>query len=251
MNFKNILITSIGLFVLSFSFFSCEKETEKLDEEFFGYEYYPVSVGNEWVYKVDSLLYSNDGIFKDTASWYIREKITKIHKVGNEENNYVVERSKSKDNINWTISDIWTIKKTDSNIQKTEENLTFIKLIFPPKKGKGWDGNAFINPGAEVSVFGENFKMFENWSYKITEEIPSMNLGGKTYDNVIKVREVDEESIVNLKRSYAHYAKGVGLILEERSILFDQPNNTEEIEWAIKADMGFILRRELISHNIK
>ena len=234
------------LFAIISMHIACEPVTEKIDDSYLGYQYYPIAIGNEWTYRLDSFLYSNQGIYRDTASWYVKEKITEKHEIGSEENNFVLERSKSKDNINWTVSDIWTIKKTNSNIQKTEENHTFIKLIFPPKINKTWDGNAFIDPTDTVTVFGENFLMFGDWSYKIEEKIDQLTIESNVYSDIIKVREVADSNAINRRKSYAYYAKNIGLIKEERSILFDQSN--DNTDWLIKADYGFFVRRKLISY---
>ncbi len=238
-----------GIFAI-FSLIGCENKIEKIDDDFLGHQYYPIAIGNEWVYKLDSFLYSNEGIYKDTSHWYVKEAITEVHQVGTEEGNYVLERSLSKDSVNWRVSDIWTISMTNADVKKKEENHTFIKLVFPPKIGKAWDGNAFIDEQDTVSVFGENFRMFENWDYQITEKLGQFDNGEKTFSNVITVQEVADTNAIDIKSSYAYYAENIGLILEERAILFDQADNDNDKPWNIKADRGFILRKALVSYKI-
>src|SRR5690606_37036466 len=45
----------------------------------------------------------------------------------------------------WQIADVWMVTNTDLRLEKTEENVRILKLIFPVKEGESWDGNAYNN----------------------------------------------------------------------------------------------------------
>lgn len=242
-----LLLTALALFT------SCDPEIEKVDKDNFGYQYYPLTVGNEWIYEVDSFLYSNEGLLKDSSHWFVKERIKETYLSGSEDL-FVLERSISTDQLNWKVSDIWTIEKTNSSIKKTEENLTFVKLVFPPTINTRWDGNIFLDNSDTILVFGEFLVPFKYWDYKIVDEIIDYEVAGVVYPKVLKIREVEddpESSILEYKNSFVYYAENIGVVQEDRVILFDQPKESDERPWSIKADKGFILNKRLISYKIQ
>ena len=47
------------------------------------------------------------------------------------------------DTNSWVIKDVWHAQIVNATAQKIEENIRYIKLVFPSEIGKSWDGNAF------------------------------------------------------------------------------------------------------------
>ncbi len=233
---------------------SCDPEIENVDEDKLGYQYYPLAIDNEWIFEVDSFLYSNDGLIKDTSHWFVKERIKDTYDHGSDGDAFVLERSISKDQLNWKVSDIWTIEKNNTSLNKTEENLTFVKFVFPPTVNVRWDGNIFIDNSDTILVFGEFLIPFKYWDYKVVEEITDYELSGVVYPKVLKVREVEDDpdsAILEYKNSFVYYAENIGVIQEDRTILFDQPKETDNRPWDVKADKGFILKKRLVSYKIQ
>jgi len=44
----------------------------------------------------------------------------------------------------WLLKNVWYSVKTDKNVERVEENIRYIKLIFPIRNNAKWDGNALI-----------------------------------------------------------------------------------------------------------
>ena len=160
--------------------------------------------------------------------------------------NFVVERF-NKRGSDWVISDIWSALKNENQAIRNEDNLRFIKLVFPISEDKYWDGNAFIDSdNVIVKIAGESIKLYERWSYYYDSANEFETIGDTDYDNITTVRQVDTENSINKRYSLEKYAKGVGLVYKKMIILNTQ-NNDENIPWEEKAEEGFILEQTLLS----
>ncbi len=243
--------------VLLFAIFlvlSCEKKTtiEDFDEAKFGYDYFPLEVGKYWTYHVDSTIYDDEGATVVNSSSLIREEIVEKFEdlVGDEI--YRIERSwRDSDSSSWKVTDVWATYKDKDRAYRTEENLKFIKFVFPALEGSRWDGNIFFDESTVITVLGESLKMFKGWDdYEILELDVAEELGGQNYQEVATVLQTDDEEGNTVERRFAleKYARGVGLIYKEYIIL-DTQSQEQDKPWLEKAEKGFVLKQTLIEHN--
>lgn len=123
---------------------SCgENIIEELDVDNLGYQFYPLSVGNEWVYQVDSSRVQGNNIIH-TSSLF-KEIIKALISQDSNSKVYSVQRSFRKSiQDSWRITDVWTVEIDAGRIIRNEENQKFIKLVFPNKKSISWNGNVFL-----------------------------------------------------------------------------------------------------------
>ena len=63
----------------------------------------------------------------------------------NNETNYRIEEFKRTDSSAWAINNVFSVKQTDTNTEKVENDLRFIKLVFPPKVDKTWNGHIYLD----------------------------------------------------------------------------------------------------------
>ncbi|MEL6945639.1 MAG: hypothetical protein AAFO82_23530, partial [Bacteroidota bacterium] len=161
-----------------------------------------------------------------------------------------IERSERKDeNEEWTIKDVYSTYLTEEQAVRTEENLTFIKMIFPVSRGKNWEGLGF-SKDKRVIIAGESIEMFKNWESIITQVKEPMLLGSFAFDDVMTIEVARDTNAIELRSGFEKYAKGIGLVYRELSILNTQNVVIEEdILWGDKAQEGFILYQRLIDHN--
>lgn len=247
------LLFSVTILTTLLVISSCTKETplETID---FGEKYFPIEIGKYWVYEVDSVIYDNINNFTvvDTGTFKLREEITT--KITDNEGNdaFLVERSELRDPaVGWEVKDVWVAQRVDNQIHRVEENLRFIKLVFPVSNEiTPWDGNVFIDKGTIISVAGESIVIFKNWLYEYAEIDEYKEIGAMAFDSTLTVIQANEENLIELRYSTETYAKGVGLIHKEMKILDTQcisacTNNT----WEEKAETGFIYRQRIIDHN--
>jgi len=243
MNFKFILLL-ISIVALS----SCGNEIEEFDQSVFGYEYFPIVKGKYRIYKSDSIIYTGGGTRIDTFSAYIKEEVGE--KFMDLEGNSVFKLDRYfKRNLsdNWTKTNTWTSYLGQTKAVTVEENLKFVKLVFPPTKGKSWNGNIFLDTDIRVDVSGEPIQIFRNWNHRVEDTDFSITLANHSFD-VLAIRLVDASTIIDRRYVYEYYAKGIGLVKKEMIIL-DGDGTGINLPWEQKAKKGFIHNLSLIEHN--
>ena len=173
-----------------------------------GAEYYPIEVGNYWVYQVDTVNYTFTG---DTLSgtFFRKEKISDTLPDSEGSKVFRLEIYKrTAETQPWVIDSVWTVRKDSRRIVKTENNKPFVKLTFPLQNGSSWDGNLFNPDRDSNTVF---------W-YKIR------NLGQKTPFGNLEVESVEIVQKIDsscLEKNYFTevYYRNIGLGLRNKTDL--------------------------------
>lgn len=166
-----------------------------------GYGYFPGEVGSWIIYDVDSTRWDDFEVpMKVTNYKYqIKEVIesTFLDAEGRETLRW--ERYKW-DTITdaWIIKDVWMANKTATTVEMVEENERFIKLIFPVKLTKIWDGNSA--------------NILEEWDYQYTEVDVARTIGGLSFDSTLVVSQQDYDPYIFKDFFEEYYAKNIGMI---------------------------------------
>ncbi|MEX0811209.1 MAG: hypothetical protein WD048_03265 [Chitinophagales bacterium] len=238
MNFTKtglLLILALVLFFI----FSCSKKNSDYQPDY-QYDYYPVDTGHYVIYQVDSITFDNNfnPPRSDTNRYQIREYIESIFidNEGREANR--IERYVRKDSTqSWRIKNAWYSVLNQTSAERIEENLRFIKLVFPPDVGQTWRGNKFLKITPEIDYY-------EGWEYEITETGVPATVNGNTFSETLLVAHIDEENLIEKTFSEERYARGVGLI--EREFLHLEKQNVSN-PWS-KPESGFILRMNILDY---
>ena len=118
-------------------------------------------------------------------------------------------------NEDWQIKDVWNISKSDGTIERVEENLRFIKMVFPVDDGLRWEGNAFIDPNISNSFNGNSIKTYEFWDndYFYSDVDQAEQIGNLTFDSIATIIQSDNENtqLFNYRYSVEKYARDIGL----------------------------------------
>jgi hypothetical protein len=188
------------LLMFSVILFSCKKDIE--DPVDVGYDYFPVNIGHWVSYKVDSTYYDD---FTDSVRVYhykIKEFVESTFLDNQNRGTQRIERYKqNSDTTNWYLGNVWAMNLTPSTAEKVEENYRFIKLIFPVKKGKIWNGNAY-------NILGEQEYEFDNVDEPYT-------VNGTTYDSTVTVIQKIEPNMIHTDYQVEIFAKHIGLIYKK------------------------------------
>lgn len=250
----------VGSLILLIGMIACQKsETEDIEIDK-GDDYFPLAIGKYWEYEVDSILFdpTANGTLVDSSRTLVREIITDTITLTDGSLGFIFEHlERNQTNDPWQIKHVWTSKTTDNQAIRVEDNLQFVKLVFPVEAGKQWDGNAFFDTETTVVVEGEPIVMFKAWSYEILEQGVSVTLDGQTFEDVTTIQNADDENLIERRLATEQYARGVGLIYRELLIVDTQCNVCcngdfglcDPIPWMEKAEKGFILRQRLTNHN--
>lgn len=191
------LLPLIYLLVL-IGFSSCEREIEE-DPVDLGFDFQPLEVGRFWIYSVDQTIYfgENDS---ETDSFYYKDLI--FSSFLNEENEqvFILERSKSADQEIWEPVLNYTLQYKGQTLVRTIENQALVTLVFPPKEGTIWDANTYRDlPVDEFEVFLLNDSGAAN----------SLQVKQEEADDLVTYRDI----------RYENYQLGVGLIEDYKEVL--------------------------------
>lgn len=232
--------------------FSCKTEEDTFQIENVGDEYFPLAIGQYAVYEMDSTIYDPNGMELVRQSMtQLREEIIDTLRDNNDNLVYKIEQfTRAADTLPWAIQNVYTTAIIDKQAQRTEENLKFIKLTFPVRDNRSWNGNVFIDEGTIVIVAGETIEMFKGWDYRIKEVDLVDTLDNEIFEPVVLIEQADSDNEIELRESFEKYAPNVGLIYRELRILDTQCiEDCEGQPWEEKAEKGFILKQTIIEHN--
>lgn len=271
---KNKILLLCAVAILSFTQFSCNENTvaENLTLKK-GYNYFPLEIGNYIIYQLDSIIYRGQSgsecmFIQDTASHFLKEEVVDVFEDNTGALNYIIERFTSQNqNGPWQVTDVWNTKKTETQVERVEENLRFIKIVFPVRESTGWNGNTFFQD-TTIVLGGETIDFYKHWSEQYEYESVDLpeEFNGIMFDSVMTVIQSEaSENKINHRVSIEKYARGVGLIYKEMKILDTQCAISSSaggcdgddsglvycnnIPWEEKAERGLILRQIVVEHN--
>ena len=263
---KHSIIYTILCLIGFLAFFnSCSENTVGEDLTVIkGLDYYPMFVGKYIIYEADSIIYRSESggvctFARDTSHFFLKEEVVDIFTDNTGKENYILERFIKYDiNDPWVVMDVWNTYVGDSHVERVEENLRFIKMVFPVSEGIRWNGNSFFRD-TTLTLAGEVIEFYKHWTpeYEYTDiDIPE-SFNGIEYDSVSTiVQSAPSENKINHRYSLEKYARGVGLVYKEMRILdtqccefFPELGMCDGIPWEEKAEKGLIYRQSVIDHN--
>lgn len=196
------------IFIFFGLFAACKKKTTPAEEIDLGKSYYPFNIGKYVVYDVDSIVYDEFTFDSTHYKYRIKEKIEEEFTDIENKKAYKLLRyikkfnaSKPYDSIPWSIKDVWQVNINTTNVEVTEENVRFTKLIFPVKNGSTWNGNA-------KNTIGE-------WEYKYTSVDAVESVNSVLFDKVATVVQKDFRTLISWQYYQEKYARNVGLVYRE------------------------------------
>ncbi|MEM9921756.1 MAG: hypothetical protein AAF990_26875 [Bacteroidota bacterium] len=243
---------TIAVLGLLLSLLACNENTNVEDFEVDPkFEYFPLEVGKYLIYQVDSVVYDTlvNGIVVNETTSFVRERITDTLRDNSGRLVYRIERSyRAQDTLPWEIRDIWVSLRTNDQAERVEENLRFIKMVFPLIDGVSWNGNLFIDETTSIPIAGESVEIFKDWFYEVRGVDQAEQIGDQSYDNITTIVQADSENLIELRFAQEKYARGIGLVYKEMRIL-DTQKISEATPWENKAQKGFTMIQRLIEHN--
>jgi hypothetical protein len=250
---KFLKLVLIGC-LFSFFFSSCEEEKIEASTIDKGFDYFPLAVGKFIIYKYDSIIYDNKGIDKFPFSGFIKEEIAEVISETPSETKYKVIKYWRKNATDlWQLTDVEAITKSSDKIIKTEENLPFIKLVFPNNNNATWRGNGLFDDNIEIKVYGEPMKIYQSWDYTIENKGSQLTFGELKFNETLEVLQTDnlrdsKSSIFNRRFSKEIFAKGIGMIQKEMRI-YDSQKPLAGKPWEDYAEKGYSLIQTIVEHN--
>lgn len=175
---------------------SCKRENENYSAK--SYEYIPYEVGNERYYRVDSVIFGLDTIIRISKN--VLETVTEKFADLQGQTNYRLEQFELPDsNKNPIFFDLQSMTWNGQGMQRWENNTRYLKMIFPIREKKQWNGNMFNNLGTQM--------------YQFTAVSKPLTIGTTTYTDVVSITQrLDTNYTYGYHDDREYYAKGIGLI---------------------------------------
>lgn len=225
-------------------FSACKQDEESAPLEF-GYDYYPDVLGTYVIYNVDSTKY--DDFFRPVLvtkrSLQVKERLQSTFLDNKDRKSVRVERfERNTADDEWELTRIYYFTKTTRAVERVEENLRFIKFVFPPILNQTWDGNKYIET-TDIN------KYLTDWTYKITASNAATTLGSNVFPETVSITLRDKETLIEKVLAKEIYAKGVGMIYREWWNLEAQSNF--DLPWEQRAERGTIVKMQAIEYGVE
>lgn len=232
------------LLLLGFGLFACKEEVAAPVLEY-RYEYFPLSIGQERLFVVDSILFDPLGnrVQIDSSKTFIRELVVDTFRNASNGLEYRIERyERRKSTSPWVLKKVLSESRPSDQAQRFEDNFRLLKMVFPLKQGQVWNPLVFVDPLSKVDVKGEPLELFKGWE----AQVKSIGQSWNQYANTLEIRFSDYENAIELRRGTERYAANLGLVYRELSVLNTQCLSCQGQLWEKKAQAGFILKMRRI-----
>lgn len=221
-------------------------QTDEIFRVDYKYEYFPTKIGSWISYDIDSLAYNNffDPVRIDTFRFQIKELIESEF-TDNEGRpaQRIVRYKRNNPSEEWQIYRAWHQLLTQNTAERIEENVRFVKLIFPPQSNTTWKGNAYID-------FDDHLNceyLATEWEYAYQDVDVRRTIGSYTFDSTLTVLQVDDENFICKNYWKETYAKNIGLVEKQIIRLHDTDLSNPNLPIGERAKEGFILHTRVIA----
>lgn len=190
----------IGVIFLYLGLVGCNKTIEP-DDKRLGYVYFPLEIGNFVVYAVEEKNYT---ILDSNRIFYqLKEVVADTFTNLSGQKQFVLERYRRNNELaNWQIDSVWSALRTGSQAIKFENNIPYIKLVFPVERNSSWNGNAYNDKGERT--------------FRISEFRRSRRYGDIQLPNTVKVLMGNDSSLVTQVKREEIFAENIGLVFMQR-----------------------------------
>ena len=207
--------------LITILFTACTKQNELYSTDSFS-DYFPLQVGKYITYNLDSTVFINFGQKDTVVKYQVKDSVeTMITDNLGRPAFRIVRYMRKNTGQSWVASNTFMAVASTAGIEFVENNLRFIKLVFPIKQDYTWKGNRYI----DTYSLNSTTKYFDDWDYQYDSVNASITLGGILVNNTIKVNQRDEflgkdpklfnTQYAEKNYSVEKYAKTIGLVYKE------------------------------------
>lgn len=213
--------------LLFFSFlvllYSCNKSNETYTDG--SKDYFPLTIGRQVIYELDSILWNDFTCKTDTHHYEMRWTITDTFRDNASRLCHTIDvEIRDSANAGWKMHRVMYVTANKTRLEYQEENLRFIKLIFPVADDRIWDGNV------EISTNTSEYQFLQSWEYAYANAAQPYDNGIRQFENTVTVNAMDKEENDPETDPYAYkifaqevYAKDVGMIYRKMTYwVFDE-----------------------------
>ena len=204
---KNRIIIAIFLTINIALFFSCDNTNTPvpIEPSSIDYGYFPIDTG-KWI-TYDVIEIDIDAAINkfDTIRYQLKEYFESEFQDNTGNNSIRIERYvRNSNTLPWNIKNVWTASLLKTSAQKVEDNIRYVKLVFPVKLDLSWNGNIYNSDSDDSED-----------NYTITVLDSSENVNTFLFDSVLTVTQADKQSLIDRIYKIEKYAKNIGLIYKK------------------------------------
>ena len=157
-------------------------------------------------YDVFEIRYSAVDI-SDTLEYQLREEVREAFTNGLGQESRIIHRLiRSNDQEEWQLDSVWSARVVDQRAITTENNLPFVKMVFPVDTTRRWDINQFNGRDVVIS----KFKSFnEPFTVELNTFLEAMEIEISNVTDLITFRDNRTEV----------YADSIGLVLKDYDVV--------------------------------
>ncbi|GAB2768557.1 hypothetical protein GCM10027275_08950 [Rhabdobacter roseus] len=183
---------------------SCESP-DRTTPDGAGYGYFPLETGRYVEYEVHEIRYAVASAPVETR-YFVKEVCgqTFVSSTGQEQ--YRLERyRKNQLPQSWAIDSVWTVYRLPDRAVRVENNVPFVKLLFPVADRATWNGNLLNSLPAE--------------DYQAQLQTEAVSYHELTFPRSLTVVQRYDSTLLTLDKRLEQYAPEVGLIYQESTSL--------------------------------
>lgn len=212
--------------------FGCgEDDAKRLSDE----GYFPLRTGFYQVYSVHEIKYE---LQAETENSIYQLKTEVVDSFVNQDLGYTYTIHRSKRNtVNdpWVFEKVWSVRMSPANVVVSEENIPFVKIVFPAVENRHWDGNSLNSLPAD--------------DYQLTNTGTSYELAsGEIAGNFIQIVQEDSGDLFHVNKRQEFYVRDIGLVQVEIMVI-EYCSDADECDITQKViDNGAIYVQTLIGY---
>ncbi|MBK8846693.1 MAG: hypothetical protein IPO27_09210 [Bacteroidetes bacterium] len=223
-NSAKYCLTIFSYMFYIFTISACKKDSSQDEIPYIGINYTPIEIGDWIIYDVDSTYKAGFTNYVH-AHYQIKEVVADTFIDDEGHLAYRIERFRKDSGQfpDWTIYQVWSARISSMAYERNEDNNRFIKVSFPIKNGKTWNGNSK--------------NIFERMDYEFTDVHVNEQVGKFNLDSVATVLHTDDTTnLVKPEFEYEKYAANVGLVYRysykiERQAQQGNPNIIDTVKY--------------------
>lgn len=179
------------------------------------YSYSPSNVGHELIYDVTLITKDEFTGIEDTSIYQLREIIESIIIDNQGRPTQRLERYvRDTPGDPWVIDQVWTANLTATNLERKEDNITYVKMVFPLSTNVTWNGNVFNTIGMQ-DYYYDNI------------HVPGA-INSFIFDSTCTIIQKDEDNAIETYFEVEQFANHVGLVYKQQiEKLYKIPNQPE------------------------
>ena len=184
--------------------YACSDDDDEgdLPQNFEGYTYLPLKVGQSAEFRIDSIAYDDFTGTVDTIVYFQREEVRESFVDLAGRTSYRVDIfQRATDTVDWMKVRTDVKHRGTYRYELSIGSVPYVPLVFPPLAESRWDVNA-LNAQLEVTFRYQNLHQ----AY-VTNQA--------TYDSTITVLQRDQLSLIGKILDREVYASGLGLVFRE------------------------------------